>query len=317
MILRDGFARSSRLAFLAGALECLDPVAKRGDFALRLIADVVVRVRSGYTRRNGAGGGSDIARAHGAVLRFGFDGFVVIHFGILAVDDVLIVMLAIITRQGRLRPRFRLHARLFHQRLRLGRERQGAVMHAEPFEQCVDLLGQIAAQAQETPCSNRQFRDQGEPLGFRQPCGGKRGRRDVGLRLGEMRYQRRIVQAASLFADDFRPFAYGNDVGQRIEPQACRSQQAGVAARLRASQQVEKLAILRARPRAGSRLLAQDGGKAIVELHGGVGAGLRRETGVIRRAIPTRRVWCINLYHGTGMTVSPHVAKRDIRCHEQ
>ena len=59
-------------------------------------------------------------------------------------------------------------------------------------------------------------------------------------------------------------------------PQPRGGQQAGIAPRLRTTQQVQQLAILGTRTRLRAGLVAQDCGEAIVELHGGEGRKLRR-----------------------------------------
>ena len=169
-----------------------------------------------------------------------------------------------------------LFVRIVDQRFGSRRQGQCAVAHAQPLQQRLDRIGQIAAKAQEAACAHGQFGDERQPVALAQPRGGQRSAGNIGLGFREMRDERGVVDPAALLADDFRALSHRDHVGQRFEPQPRGGQQAGIAPWLRTAEQVQQLAILGTRTRLRAGLVAQDCGEAIVELHGGEGRKLLR-----------------------------------------
>ena len=74
-----------------------------------------------------------------------------VDLGEFAIDDVVVLRFGLRFFSHR---RF-VSRRVFHQRLFCVRQRQRAVAHAEPFEQILNLSGQIAAQAHKPTRAHR------------------------------------------------------------------------------------------------------------------------------------------------------------------
>jgi hypothetical protein len=156
------------------------------------------------------------------------------------------------------------------QRIVIGLRRAGqrTVLHSQPVQHILRGLRQIAPQAEKAASTQGKFRDQQHPIVGRKLHRVQRGCRDIWFLFGQEKDQRGIAEPPPSFAQDCSPFARRNlarQVGQAFP--------AGLLQRVDDAllpfvEQIEQLTVLRTRRSLTRGTLAQNGGKAVVEMHG-------------------------------------------------
>jgi hypothetical protein len=147
--------------------------------------------------------------------------------------------------------------------------RQPAVGYAEPGEQHLDAAGQAPAVAHDAARTHGQRRDQVQPLLLAELGARHRRARDQGLGQGELGDETQAAQAQHRFLQDGSAFAGGDRRGELAQSQIGGIDHFALRIARQGTQQVEQLAVLRARDRLAAGGIAQHCSEAIVEMHCG------------------------------------------------
>ena len=160
-------------------------------------------------------------------------------------------------------------SRTFEQRVQLKRfgRRQGAILHAQLFEQGIDPRPQVAAVPQDPARADGENGNEREPGLLRQLCAAHGGGGNGGFCFGEMGQQARVGQRLERLADQTGAVGGRNRPVELGELRKAGCHGPGARISRQPAEDVDQLPILDARQRRARIRQLQHRCKAIVEMH--------------------------------------------------